>query len=220
MAVKLYFSKQKLLFLIICAITFPLTGFTQIQGTIHDKNNQPLSFANILLINQKDSSIVTGLMSTDVGTFSITNFNPGKYLIRTSMVGYKSTLSQPFEIKSSKDHIHIQPMVAEEDSKLLENIDIVAKKPIYEQQIDRLVVNVDKGITSVGGTALDVLEKSPGVIVNRQNKTVSLGGKEGIIVMINGKESQMPLAAAIEMLSSMSAENIKKIELITTPPSK
>ena len=220
MAVKLYFSKHKLLFLIICAITFPLTGFTQIQGTIHDKNNQPLSFANILLINQKDSSLVTGLMSTDVGTFSITNFNPGKYLIRTSMVGYKSTLSQPFEIKSSKDHIHIQPMVAEEDSKLLENIDIVAKKPIYEQQIDRLVVNVDKSITSVGGTALDVLEKSPGVIVNRQNKTVSLGGKEGIIVMINGKESQMPLAAAIEMLSSMSAENIKKIELITTPPSK
>ena len=86
-----------------------MPAFAQIQGSIHDKNNQPLSFANILLINQKDSSIVTGMMSTDVGTFSITNFNPGKYLIKTSMIGYKSILSQPFEIKSSKDQVHIQP---------------------------------------------------------------------------------------------------------------
>ncbi len=220
MSVNIYFSRQRLYYLLLFCLTFSMPALAQIQGTIHDRNNQPLSFANILLINQKDSSIVTGMMSTDVGTFSITNFNPGKYLIKSSMIGYKSILSKPFEIKSSKDHVHIQPMVAEEDSKLLENIDIVAKKPIYEQQIDRMVVNVDKSITSVGGTALDVLEKSPGVIVNRQNKTLSLGGKEGIIVMINGKESQMPLAAAIEMLGSMSAENIKKIELITTPPSK
>ncbi len=127
--------------------------------------------------------------------------------------------SQPFEILSPKDHIHVTPLVAEEDSKLLENVDIVAKKPVYEQQIDRLVVNVDKSITSAGSTALDVLERSPGVIANRQNKTVSLGGKEGVVRMINGKETQMPLTSAIEMLSSMSSENIKKIELITTPPS-
>ena len=115
----------------------------QIQGTVHDSNNQPLTFANVLLINQKDSSLITGVMVSDVGTFSIQNFKPGKYLIKATMIGYKTTLSQPFEIKSSNDHFHVNPIIAEEDSKLISSVDVVAKKPIYEQKIDRMVVNVE-----------------------------------------------------------------------------
>ncbi len=207
-----------ILMLIQCLLPFVSTA--QIQGTVHDINSQPLSFANVILISQKDSSIVTGIMASDVGTFSITNFNPGKYLIKTTMIGYKTKLSEPFEIRSSNDHIHINPMILEEDTKLLEDVDVIAKKPIYEQQIDRMVVNIENSFTSSGSTALEILEKSPGVIVNRQNKTLTLGGKEGVMVMINGKESRMPVSAAIEMLSGMSSENVKKIELITTPPSK
>lgn len=207
-------------FVVVSAIVFPLISSAQIQGTVHDVNNQPLSFANVLLLNQKDSSLVTGVSASGVGTFSITNFIPGKYLIKTSMIGYKTVVSKPFEIKTSNDHIHIAPFIVEEDTKLLGDVDIVAKKPIYEQQIDRMVVNIENSITSTGSTALEVLEKAPGVIVNRQNNTLSLGGKEGVLVMINGKESRMPVSAAIEMLSGMSSENVKKIELITTPPSK
>jgi len=222
---KYYFNKLesricKHIILLLFPITLPLTISAQIQGTVHDINNQPISFANIILVNQKDSSVVTGIGASDVGTFSITNFNPGKYLIKTSMVGYKTTFSQPFEIKTSNDHIHVIPIIVEEDTKLLSDVTVVAKKPIYEQKIDRMVVNVENSITSAGSTALEILEKSPGVIVNRQDKTLSLGGKEGVMVMINGKESRMPVSAAIEMLSGMSSENVTKIELITTPPAK
>ena len=175
----------KLIILLLLSITQPLTSFAQIQGIIHDINNQPISFANVILINQKDSSVVTGIGASDVGTFSITNFNPGKYLIKTSMVGYKTTFSKAFEIKTSNDHIHVTPIIVEEDTKLLSDVTVVAKKPIYEQKIDRMVVNVENSITSAGSTALEILEKSPGVIVNRQEKTLSLGGKEGVMVMIN-----------------------------------
>lgn len=66
-------------------MAIPGICLAQIQGTIHDRQNQPLSFANVLLINQKDSSVVTGMMASDVGTFSITNFTPGKYRIKTSL---------------------------------------------------------------------------------------------------------------------------------------
>ena len=207
-------------FLLILTVVSPIITSAQIQGTIHDSKNQPLSFANVILINQKDSSVVTGIMASDVGTFSITNFTPGKYLIKTSMLGYKTALSEPFEIKTSNDHFHINPIIVEEEVRLLNDVNVIAKKPVYEQQIDRLVVNVENSITSTGSTALEILEKSPGVTLNRQNKTLSLGGKEGVMVMINGKESRMPVSAAIEMLSGMSSENVKKIELITTPPSK
>lgn len=204
----------------ILLITLPFISFAQIQGTIHDKKDQPVSFANVLLIDQKDSSLVTGIMTSDVGTFSITNFTPGKYLIKTSMLGYKTALSQPFEITSPNSHVHLNPIIIEEDTELLSEVRVVGKKPIYELQIDRMVVNVENSITSTGTTALEILEKSPGVIVDRQNKTLSMGGKAGVLFMINGKESRMPMEAAIEMLGGMSSENIKKIELITSPSSK
>ena len=209
-------------FVFVAGLTFafPINSIAQIQGTIHDNKNQPILFANVLLLNQKDSSMVTGILGSDVGTFTITNFIPGKYLIKTSAVGYKNTISEPFEIKSSNEHIHLKPIIVDEDFTQVDEVQVIAKKPIYEQQVDRLVINVEKSITSAGSTALEVLEKSPGVNVNRQNKSILLGGREGVTVMINGKESRMPVSAAIEMLNVMSSENVKKIELITTPPSK
>ncbi len=209
-------------FVLIAGLTFafPLKSIAQIQGTIHDSKNQPILFANVLLLNQQDSSLVAGILGSDVGTFTITNFVPGKYLIKTSAVGYKNAISEPFEIKSSNEHIHLSPIIVEEDITQVDEVQVIAKKPIYEQQVDRLIINVEKSITSAGSTALEVLEKSPGVNVNRQNKSILLGGREGVTVMINGKESRMPVSAAIEMLNVMSSENVKKIELITTPPSK
>ncbi len=198
----------------------PLKNMAQIQGTIHDSKNQPVLFANVLLLNQKDSVVVTGILASEEGTFSFTNFDPGKYLVKTSVIGYKPSISEPFEIKNSNEHIHLKPIIVEEEITQIDEVSVVAKKPIYEQQVDRLVINVEKSITSAGSTALEVLEKSPGVNVNRQNKSILLGGREGVTVMINGKESRMPVSAAIEMLNVMSSENVKKIELITTPPSK
>lgn len=207
-------------FIAVFILVLPLINMAQIQGKYHDSNNEPILFATILLINQSDSAVVTGIQGSDVGTFSITNFKPGKYLIKASAVGYKTVVSAPFEIKNSNDHIHLDPLIAEEDVTHIDEVSVIAKKPIYEQQIDRLVINVENSITSTGTTALNVLEKSPGVNVNRQSGTLSLGGKDGVLVMINGKESHMPVSAAIEMLNGMSSENVKKIELITTPPSK
>ncbi|MEP6750771.1 MAG: outer membrane beta-barrel family protein, partial [Bacteroidota bacterium] len=92
------------------------------------------------------------------------------------------------------------------------------KKPLLEQKIDRLVINVENSITSAGSTALEILERSPGVIVDHQNNLITMNGKNGVELMINGKMSHLPLAAVVEMLSGMSSGNIEKIELITTPP--
>ncbi|HEY9342587.1 MAG TPA: outer membrane beta-barrel family protein, partial [Hanamia sp.] len=84
--------------------------------------------------------------------------------------------------------------------------------------IDRLVINVAGSITAAGGTALEVLERSPGVIVDRQNNSVVVNGKNGVVIMINGKISRVPIASVIQMLDGMNSDNIEKIEIITTPP--
>jgi hypothetical protein len=201
-------------------VLFPFFSFAQIQGSVRDTENKPVSFANVQLLHQRDSTAISGIMATEEGTFNFTTFQPGKYIIGVSMIGYKTGFSKPFTMNSSKDHFHADPIVVEEDTHELQEVNVVAKKPVYELQIDRMVVNVENSITSTGNTALEVLEKSPGIIVDRQNNSISMGGKSGVMVMINGKQNRMPIEAAVQMLSSMSSDNIKKIELITTPPSK
>jgi hypothetical protein len=101
----------------------------------------------------------------------------------------------------------------------LSSVTVTAKKPLFEQKIDRMIINVQNNITAAGSSALEILEKSPGVTVNRQNNSIAIIGKEGIVVMVNGKISNMPSSAIIQMLEGMNAGNIERIELITTPPS-
>jgi outer membrane receptor protein involved in Fe transport len=203
----------------VCFLT-PVAGFSQIQGSVRDENNQPVPFANILLLNQADSTLVTGVVSTEEGTFNITSFKEGNYMIGVRVMGYKPSFSSPFNITDSKEHTHLEPIFLESENVQLNDVNVVAKKPLYEMKIDRMVVNVENSITSSGSTALEVLEKSPGINVDRQNNAISMSGKAGVQVMINGKQNKMPMEAAVEMLKSMSADNIKRIELITTPPSK
>ena len=213
-------SKPVQYLLALIGLFLPTLGFAQIQGAVRNENNQPVSFANVLLMNKKDSTVVTGLMASEEGTYNFTSFKPGTYIVGVSMLGYKPAYSQPFEIPAANAHFHNEPIIAESESHQLQDVNVVAKKPLYEMKIDRMVVNVENSITSAGSTALEVLEKSPGINVDRQNNAISMSGKGGVQVMINGKQNRMPMEAAVEMLKSMSADNIKRIELITTPPSK
>lgn len=213
-------KKMGTIFFVLMMLSFPVFVFSQIQGSVRDVNNQPLPHANVLLLSQKDSSLVLGMLASEEGTFNITNFKPGNYLIGVNMMGFKPTYSSPFVVKSANEHIHREPIIVEEESHQLQDVNVVAKKPLYELQIDRMVVNVENSISSAGNSALEVLEKSPGIVVDRQNNSISMGGKDGVIVMVNGKQNRMPMEAAFQLLNSLSSDNVKKIELITNPPSK
>jgi hypothetical protein len=79
---------------------------------------------------------------------------------------------------------------------------------------------VASSITSAGNTALEVLERSPGAIIDLQNNTITVNGKSGVVIMMNGKISSMPAAAVFQLLNGMSANNIEKIEIIATPAAK
>ncbi len=207
------------LFLTISVLFFsnPIFAQTQIIGTIAAKSGKPLPFANVLLLNAKDSSFVKGAIAQEYGGFAIQNAAMGNYLVEISMVGFVKTYSTAFQLTpqyASKD----LGIIALSENAELKTVEVVTKKPLFEQKIDRLVVNVENSITSAGSTALDVLERSPGVMVNRQENRIALAGKTGVVVMINGKLNYMASDAAVQMLNGMSASIIEKIELLSTPP--
>ena len=189
-----------------------------VSGAILDGASQPLPYANVLLLNSEDSTLVKGEISDEQGNYEIIFEQTGTFFIEATMVGLETTHSAVFTIPNDGATINLAPIQLMEEATALSTVEIKAKKPLFEQKIDRMVVNVQGSITSGGATALEVLERSPGVIVNRQNAALSMAGKQGVVVMINGKINRTPPEAVVQMLQGMSADNIEKIELITTPP--
>lgn len=185
-----------------------------VSGVVNDSLGVGIPFANVLLLNTADSTLVVGTITSEEGKYNFKDVSPGNYMILGTMVGFTEAYSPPFEVNADYSP---EPLILLEGEQLGE-VNISVAKPLYQQKVDRLVINVENSIVSAGGSALEILERSPGVIVNRQNNLISILGKEGVVVMINGKNNFVPTAALIQMLEGMPAENISTIELITTPP--
>jgi hypothetical protein len=205
----------------LCLLLFsPLICLAQsmVSGVVHEDNGKPLSFATVLLLTAKDSLLVKGAITTETGEYSMEGIQAGVYRMAVSMVGYQKVYSPLFTIAPSVQSIQAPLLKTYTQTQQLAEVTIVGEKSLFEQQLDRMVVNVQSSITSAGATALDVLERSPGISLNRQNNMLSLLGKPGVMIMVNGKLSRLPQDALLQMLSGMNAANIEKIELITTPP--
>lgn len=189
-----------------------------IRGLVVDDKKNPLSEASVLLLQSKDSALVKGAVTTKSGGYVFDKVTAGNYLVQVSYSGFKNVY-RPVSPANGNENLQLPAITVSEKESVLENVTVSAKKPLFEQQIDRMVINVASSITNAGSTALDILMRSPGIIVNQQNNTISMSGKEGVSVMLNGKLSRMPIEALVQMLAGMSSANIEKIELITTPPS-
>ncbi|MEP7372096.1 MAG: TonB-dependent receptor [Chitinophagaceae bacterium] len=191
---------------------------TKITGSVMNLKNQPVTNANVLLLKASDSSLVKGASTGRDGTFSFENVKAGPYLLMISSIGFSNEYLPSILITPAQNDLALNVIQLREEAVELQQVSVQSRRPLLEQKIDRLVINVKNSITSAGSTALDVLERSPGVIVNRQANSISMSGKEGVMVMINGKINYMPVSALVQMLSGMNAGNIDRIELITTPP--
>ncbi|SHE38062.1 Outer membrane receptor proteins, mostly Fe transport [Cnuella takakiae] len=206
-------------FCLLLCILHPNPARTQarVQGVVKGQNNQPLPAATILLLRTKDSALVKGSITQQGGQFQFDNVAPGSYLVAASFSGLKETYSQPIEVAQKDATVRTDLNLTEKEA-TLEAVVVTAKKPLFEQKIDRMVINVASSIVNTGTTALDVLIRSPGIIVDQQNNNLSMNGKDGVVVMLNGKISRMPISAVIQLLASINSANIERIELITTPP--
>ncbi len=185
-----------------------------ISGSIQESERVPIAFANVLLFKASDTTLVKGTLAQEDGLYKLENVSSGKYLVQGSMIGYKSTYSKPFDLNFD---YKVETIVLS-GFEALDEVTVVATKQLFEQKVDRMVINVESSIVSSGGSVLEILERSPGVLVNRQSNGISLAGKDGVEIMINGKTSYVPASSIVQMLEGMSADNIESIELITTPP--
>ncbi len=191
---------------------------TAVQGKIIDKNMRAVKAVSVSLLNTKDSSIVQTVITDDSGIFLIENKSGGNFLISTSALGHQKTYSSKFIIIENKI-FSLKDLIILPIDKTLENVSVVAKKPFIERKLDKTVINVEASITSAGSTAMEVLEKSPGVSVDKDGK-ISLKGKQGVIILIDGKQTYMGEQDLANYLQAMPAANLDQIELMPNPSAK
>jgi len=197
-----------------------LSALGQVSGKLSAPDGQPLPFANVFVLNAGDSTLARGVMTAETGDYTIGNIPAGRYFMRCSAIGYKTHESPVFVLTAAGESRQFGTRVLDEVALQLTEIEIRGEKPLYQHEIDRTVINVESSVMTKGGTVLQVLERSPGVYVDQRNSTLSLNGKSSVMVMLNGKPMRLPVAQVMAMLNGMSANDIEKIELLTTPPSR
>ena len=215
---KLRHSKYLIIFQLLFVHFTIAHAQSKIRGIVITSNNKPLANANVLLRNMKDSTLVKGAVTTENGMYLFDRVALGKYFISSTYTGLTEVFSPVISITGKDDDVLVGNLSLDETSAALTSVTVTVRKPLMEQKIDRMVINVANSITSAGNTALEVLERSPGVMIDHQNSVIAMNGKSGVVIMMNGKKSYMPMAAVVQLLAGMSSLNIEKIELINTPP--
>lgn len=152
----------------------------------------------------------------DAGNFVFDRIPASKYLLITQSMNFEKYQSDTISLRQNIDLGKINLIRAENS---LKEVVVTAARPLIQQQYDKTVINVASSLTAVGSTALEVLEKAPGITVD-QNDNIAMRGRQGVLVMIDGKLVPMSGQDLANMLRSMSAEQIEKIDLITNPSAK
>ncbi|MDH5366716.1 MAG: outer membrane beta-barrel protein [Cyclobacteriaceae bacterium] len=187
-----------------------MNGQTKVSGSIYDQSNEPIPYVNILVLNNSDSSIVSGVVSDVQGNFSVPFLENQHIAIK--MIGFEYLI---LNLKSEGKSVDVGKVILKESVTKLDELVVSGQKMLYESQLDRLVINVDGNINSEGKSVISVLEQSPGVVLDEKN--ISVNGKSGVSIMVNGKIVNIPSDMIISYLKGLNASNVEKIELIHSP---
>lgn len=213
----------RLLIVVICLFLFSAakaqTGAGKLSGKVLDEKHANLSYASVSLLKAKDSTLIKGSITEDNGTYIFSNLADGQYIIAINMVGYAKVLKGPYLINDTHKTHTVDQVELVPTSKQLNSVNIVSRKPLVERQVDKTVLNIENSVLAAGNTALEILQKAPGVTVDKDGN-ISLRGKKGVMVMIDGKPTYMSSEQLANLLRSTEGNAVQSIELITNPSAK
>jgi iron complex outermembrane receptor protein len=189
----------------------------QVTGVLKDQQGKLLEKATVSLLHQKDSSIVKLVTSKDNGNFNFSSVENGNYIVSATYVGYAPVYSASFEVNGND--VKVPDLILVKNTESLGAVTVTAKRPMVEVKADKTILNVEGTINATGSDALGLLRKSPGVMVDKDDN-ISLAGKNGVRIYIDGKPSPLSGTDLTNYLKSIQSAQIDAIELITNPSAK
>lgn len=199
----------------------PLLGSAQksfIEGKLVDPDMNPVLFANVILYESADSSMVKVETSNEVGEFRFSAIESGDYFLAASYVGLGDIQIENVRVSGS-DPLDLGLIKFESAAVELETAVVTASRSIVEVKPDRTVFNVQGTINSIGDNGIGLLRKAPGVLVDNNNN-ISILGRNGVLMYVDGKRLPLSGADLTAYLENLPAEQIDKIDIITNPGAK
>ena len=197
----------------------PKMATVTITGTLQNEQGKPIDYATVTLLRAKDSSVVKGTLSNDAGKYALDHIAAGNYIIAATNMGYQKSYSPAFEVTGTEVTETVAVIKMLPASRNLQTVTITSSKPLIERKLDRTVMNVENSVLAAGNSALEILERAPGVTIDKDDN-ISLKGKQGVTVMINDKLTYMSASQLTTMLRSTDGSTIQSIEIITNPSAK
>ena len=192
----------------------------KISGTVIDSiTKKPVDYATVSVFHSGGKVPMNGVVTDEKGKYNLNNLPAGKYKITIAFIGYATKTFDPVITTGSKPDNNMGTINLASSSKTLNQVDVVGQRALIENKIDKIVFNAEKDLTSTGGNASDVLRKVPLVAVDI-NGNVSLRGDQNVKVLINGKPSGAMANNLADVLRSFPADQIKSVEVITSPSAK
>ena len=174
-----------------------------IKGSVKDAQGNAMPFVTVSVLAQ-DSTLLTGAITDDNGAYAV-EVNANRYIIQASYVGYVTAYGGP-------------DFVLREETEKLAEVEVKAKKPLIERQMDKLVVNVSASPLAAGSNGNDILRRAPGVRIDKDGN-ITVNGKS-VEIWIDGKPSYLSGQQLKAMLDGTDGNTIEKIEIISNPSAK
>lgn len=215
--------KTKFLSIVVAALAFAAQTQAQttqslIKGHVTDERDLGLEIVTVSLLQAADSNLVKAAITDSAGNFEIVQDKQGEFLLAYSSIGYKSEFSPPFKLtpgqRFTTSGIKLLPA-----SQKIKDVVITSSKPMIEASADKIVFNVEGSINATGSNALELLQKSPGITVDN-NENISMRGKSGVQVYIDGKMTQLDTKSLADYLRSINSSDVEAIEMIANPGAK
>lgn len=187
-----------------------------LKGKLISEQNARFDEVILHLIKESDKSLVKIEYPSAEGTFVFEKIPAGNYILLTQSMNYLRYESAVISLSSDME---LSPVTLQAAVKNLKEVNITTTRPLVQQQFDKTILNVAGSIAAAGSTALEVLAKAPGITID-QNDNIAMRGRQGVMVMIDGKLQPLSGQDLANLLKNMQASQVDKIELITNPSSK
>lgn len=185
-----------------------------VSGNVSGADNSPVSTASVALLKAGSNELAKSAVTDEAGAFLLEGISDGTYVLKVTSLGYVPYSSDNITVQGT--NVQLPPVSMQPKDNKLKEVTVRSQKPLIEIHADKLVVNVENSIVNTGSTALEVLGRSPGVQVD-QNDNISIKGKQGVTVMIDGKQMVVSGTDLANMLKAMPSNQIKQIEVISNP---
>ena len=189
-----------------------------VTGNVKDNGGRGLASASVSLLQAKDSSLVKADVTDANGQFEIVSSQSGKFLLSYSSVGFEKKFSEPFTLEAGQNY-QLATVTLQVAVKKLQDVTVTSRKPMIEIKADKTIFNVENSINATGSNALELLQKSPGIQVDN-NDNISMKGKTGVKIYVDGKMTQLDTKDLAAYLKSINSNDVEAIEMISNPSAK